>query len=101
MKLTSNVLSVVMPSHQARQLTSVAKANGHATAEEFIGEMVAEIATDEDCLIWVPVALTKEDYDFAVGRWGEDFRVLLDQLLGDALDLERVARRRVPQDGNA
>jgi hypothetical protein len=29
-----------------RQLTRVAKANGHATAEEFIGEMVAEIATD-------------------------------------------------------
>jgi hypothetical protein len=43
--------------------------------------------------MWVPVALTKEDSDYAVGRWGEDFRVLLDQLLGEALDMERVAKR--------
>jgi hypothetical protein len=51
--------------------------------------MLEVIATDEDCHFWVPVALTKEDYDFAVKLWAEDFRVMLDQAIGDALDRER------------
>lgn len=72
-----------------KQLTKVANANGHATVETLVGDMLEVIATDEDCHFWVPVALTKEDYDYAVELWDEDFRVMLDQALGDALDRER------------
>ncbi len=72
-----------------RQLTKVAHANRHATVESLVGDMLEVIATDEDCHFWVPVALTKEDYDYAVKLWAEDFRVMLDQAIGDALDRER------------
>jgi hypothetical protein len=72
-----------------KQLNKVANANGHATVESLVDDMLSVIATDEDCLIWVPVALTKEDYEYAVERWDGDFRVMLDQLIGDALDRVR------------
>jgi L-lactate utilization protein LutB len=72
-----------------KQLNKVANANGHATVETMMGDMLAVIATDEDSHIWVPVALTKEDHQYAVELWEEDFRVMLDQLLGDALDRVR------------
>jgi hypothetical protein len=75
-----------------KQLNKVANANGHATVESLMGDIIAVIATDDDCLMWIPVALTKDDYKFAVERWGEDFRVLLDQLLGEALDMERLKK---------
>jgi hypothetical protein len=72
-----------------KQLNKVANANGHATVETLVGDMLAVIATDEDCHMWVPVALTKDDHKYAVELWDEDFRVMLDQLIGDALDRER------------
>jgi hypothetical protein len=72
-----------------KQLNKIANANGHATVETLVGDMLAVIASDEDCHIWVPVALTKEDYKYAVELWEEDFRVMLDQLIGDALDRVR------------
>jgi uncharacterized protein with ATP-grasp and redox domains len=72
-----------------KQLNKVANANGHATVETLVSDMLEVIATDEDCHRWVPVALTKEDYDYAVELWEEDFRVMLDQLIGDALDRVR------------
>jgi hypothetical protein len=77
-----------------RQLTKIGKANGYDSAEEFIGEMVEEIASDKDCLAWTPLAMQWDDYKFAVERFGEeDVRAMLDQLVGDALDIERVTNR--------
>ncbi len=89
-KLTQRLVSAgPVDNDTYKQLTKVAHANGHATVESLVGNMLEVIATDEDCLMWVPIALTKEDHDYAVGRWGDDFRVLLDELLGEALDGER------------
>jgi hypothetical protein len=89
-KLTQRLVSAGPVDNETyKKLNNVANANGHATVETLVGDMLAVIASDEDCHIWVPVALTKEDYKYAVELWDEDFRVMLDQLIGDALDRER------------
>lgn len=80
-----------------RRLTKVAKFNGHETAEEFLSAIVNDMLTsdkdDDGELRWETVAMRSEDHDFAVGRWGEAYRVMLDQTLADALDFERVTQR--------
>ena len=105
MPLARRMLSIgPINNTEYQQLRTVAKANGHESPEDFVGEMVADIATDEDGHIWIPIAMTQADYDFAVGRWGDDFRGCLDQTLGHALDLERlrpeVARQGVEKEIN-
>jgi hypothetical protein len=89
-KLTQRLVSAgPVDNDTYKQLNKIANANGHATVETLVSDMLAVIASDEDCHIWVPVALTKEDYKYAVELWDEDFRVMLDQLIGDALDRVR------------
>lgn len=90
MRLQRRMMSVGPLENEAyRQLTKVAKANDHENAEIFVTNLIDEICEDANCSIWVPIAITKEDLEFAQRLWSEDFRVMLDAVLADALDMLR------------
>jgi hypothetical protein len=75
-------------------LRKLAKANECDTVEEFVTQLVGDMVGDEEPHVWKPIALDKAHWDYAVGRWGEeDARVLLDQLLGEAIEAERMAKK--------
>jgi hypothetical protein len=75
-------------------LRKIAKANDFATVEDMVGAMVGDMVGDDEPHIWKPIALDKAHWDYAVGRWGEeDARVLLDQVLGEAIEAEMTAKK--------
>jgi len=97
-KLVQRLISVgPFDNETYRRLTKVAKFNGHESVEEFLTSilnvMLESDRDDDEALRWETVALRKADHDFAVERWQDDYRVMLDQALGDSLDVERAAKR--------
>jgi hypothetical protein len=88
-KLNGEHFSLIFPKEQANRLRAIAEA-GEVSVQDLLTAMVEPmLESDDDSLVWKPVAINNSSYEYLLYMYGESTDDLLDEILDSGILREK------------